>query len=86
MDVSLLRIVVALVGLIDCLAVGGMVILAASGHVSPPALEGIAYTATGALVGILVNPGKPSGGQQAPGGNGGAVQLQGGNPQVPPFR
>ncbi len=56
MDEFLLRILVVSLAFISCLAIGGIVIVDVAGHSPQSSLGTIAGTATGALVGLLVNP------------------------------
>lgn len=56
MDVSIIRMVVIALGIIACLCVGGMVILAHHNQDTPQALSLIATGAVTALVGILASP------------------------------
>ncbi len=69
MDVSVLRGVVFALGSVCCLAVGDIVIVAASGHEPPPSLGTLASMCAGALVGILVTP-RPNGRTNGPSLNG----------------
>ena len=56
MDVSLFRLVISALSAICGLCVVGIVLASSLGHEPPPTLGAIASMASGALVGILVNP------------------------------
>lgn len=57
MDVSILRVVVAVLGLLAVACVSGIVVLAGLGHEPPQALAQIAGNAASFLGGILVTTG-----------------------------
>ena len=56
MDVSLFRLVITSLAIICGLCVAGVILASSLGHEPPPTLGAIASMASGALVGILVNP------------------------------
>ena len=54
MDVRLTMVVVAVLGTVCCLAIGGIVVASACGHTPDPALGYAVTVCLGAIVGLLV--------------------------------